>query len=285
MSGSPRKIDSFLSTICQYFSENVKGSVQFLLNLPSPISFFIVSAITTFFALAGLYLVRRKYSADVLKENHEVAAIIFNAFGLFYGVLLAFVVFVTWSGYDDATKNLQLESNEVADIFHITTVFPDPAGEMIRQTLREYVTSVYNDELQRMSQGEISLHSNQAMLKLLTTFYQLDEKAFLNRETYAEALKRLNNLAEYRRLRIFAGNDTVPPVIWLVLLVGSVISISYTYFFGMKNIRAQYLIAASLTVTITMILFLIYVLDHPFTGTSRVSVEPLKQVMTIMQNG
>jgi uncharacterized protein DUF4239 len=258
--------------------------LDYLLNLPPPVSFFIVSAITTLFALAGLYLVRRKYSAEVLKENHEVAAIIFNAFGLFYGVLLAFVVFVTWSGYDDATKNLQLESNEVADIFHLTTEFPEPAGEAMRQTLLEYVSSVYNDELKRMSQGEISLHSNEAMLKLITTFYQLDEKAVPNREIYAEALKRLNNLAEYRRLRIFAGNDTVPPVIWLVLLVGSVISISYTYFFGMKNIRAQYLIAASLTVTITMILFLIYVLDHPFTGTSRVSAEPLKQVMQILKN-
>jgi drug/metabolite transporter (DMT)-like permease len=75
----------------------------------------------------------------------------------------------------------------------------------------------------------------------------------------------------------------VPPVVWLVLLVGSVISISYTYFFGMKNIRAQYLIAASLTVTITMILFLIYVLDHPFTGASKVSAEPLKDVIEIMQ--
>ena len=74
--------------------------MQFLLQLPPPVSFFIVSAITTFFSLAGLYLVRRKYSAEVLKENHEVAAIIFNAFGLFYGVMVAFVVFVTWGGYE-----------------------------------------------------------------------------------------------------------------------------------------------------------------------------------------
>ena len=72
--------------------------MQFLLNLPSPVSFFIVSAITTSFALFGVHLVRKKYSADVLTENHEVAAIIFNAFGLFYGVMVAFVVFVTWSG-------------------------------------------------------------------------------------------------------------------------------------------------------------------------------------------
>src|SRR5690242_21793087 len=112
--------------------------MRFLLQLPPPVSFFIVCGITTFASLVGLSLVRKKYSADVLKENHEVAAIIFNAFGLFYGVLLAFVVFVTWNGYDDATKNLQLEANEVADIFHITTVFPNPAGETIRQTLKDY---------------------------------------------------------------------------------------------------------------------------------------------------
>ena len=117
----------FSRQFINFLARSYAGLCNFLLNLPPPISFFIVSAITTSFALAGLYLVRKKYSADVLKENHEVAAIIFNAFGLFYGVLLAFVVFVTWSGYDDATKNLQLEANEVADIFHITQVFPDPA--------------------------------------------------------------------------------------------------------------------------------------------------------------
>jgi drug/metabolite transporter (DMT)-like permease len=104
-----------------------------------------------------------------------------------------------------------------------------------------------------------------------------------NRELYAESLRRLNNMAQYRRMRIFAGNDTVPPVIWLVLLVGGVFAVSYTFFFGMKNIRAQYLITASLTVTVTSILFLIYVLDHPFTGTSRVSLDPLREAMVTMQ--
>ena len=73
----------------------------FLLNWPWPLSFFLVSAVTTAVAVAGLYLVRKKYPADILKEHHEVAAIIFNAFGVLYAVVVAFVVFVTWSGYDE----------------------------------------------------------------------------------------------------------------------------------------------------------------------------------------
>ena len=259
--------------------------MQFLLNLPPPISFFIVSAVTAAFALFGLHFVRKKYSADVLKENHEVAAIIFNAFGLFYGVMVAFVVFVTWSGFSDATKNLQMEASEALDIFHSAAAFPPPANQIIQQGLRDYVASVYSDELQRMSHGDISLHFGGAHSKLAILFYQMDENAIPNRELYAESLHCLNNLAQYRRLRIFAGNNTVPPVIWLVLLAGGLMTVLYTYFFGMKNIKAQYLITASLTVTITLILFLIYVLDHPFTGTSKVSTEPLRQVLEIMQKG
>jgi uncharacterized membrane protein len=111
----------------------------------------------------------------------------------------------------------------------------------------------------------------------------MDEKSIPNKELYAESVKRLNNLAQYRRLRIFAGNNAVPPVIWLVLLVGGAITVSYAFFFGMKNIKAQYTMTTALTVTITLILFLIYILDHPFTGTSKVSMEPLKEVMETMQ--
>ena len=196
--------------------------MRFLLQLSPPVSFFIVSAITTFFSLAGLYLVRRKYSAEVLKENHEVAAIIFNAFGLFFGVLVAFVVFVTWTGYDEATKSLQMEASEALDLFHNAAAFPDSPKKIMQQGVRDYVAEVYNDEVPRMSDGDISLTIGGAHTTLRLLFSQVDTNSIPNRELYAESLRGLNNLAQYRRMRIFAGNDTVPPVIWLVLLVGGV---------------------------------------------------------------
>ncbi|PWT79172.1 MAG: hypothetical protein C5B58_14175, partial [Acidobacteria bacterium] len=184
--------------------------MQFLLDWPIPLSFLAVSVVAASVVLAGLYLVRKKYPTEVLKENHEVAAIIFNAFGLFYGVMVAFVVFITWSGYSDATKNLEMEANELDDIFHSANAFPDPVSKTIKQALMDYVTAVKDDELKRMSNGEVTLHSSGALPRLMTIFYQLDEKSIPNKALYTETLKRLNDLAEYRRLRIFANNDTVP---------------------------------------------------------------------------
>src|SRR5438445_7961979 len=159
--------------------------MRFLLNLPPPVSFFIVSAITAFFALTGVHLVRKKYSADVLKENHEVAAIIFNAFGLFYGVMVAFVVFVTWTGYDEATKNLQLESSEALDIFHSAEAFPDPAKKIIQQGVKDYIASVYNDEVPKMAQGDISLYSGGAHATLRGLFSHGAANSIPNGRLYA----------------------------------------------------------------------------------------------------
>ncbi len=257
--------------------------MEFLLNWPWALSFFFVSAVTTTIAVLGLYLVRKKYPADVLKENHEVAAIIFNAFGVLYAVVVAFVVFVTWNGYDEATKNLQLEASQVLDIFHSAKAFPDPASKIIQDGLISYTNSVHNDELRRMAGGDIGIYSTDSLRNLIAVFDGMNDKSLPNRELYMESLRRLSNLAEYRRLRIFAGNDTVPPMVWLILLVGGLITVSYTYFFGVRNIRGQYIMTSALTIMISLILFLVYVLDHPFTGTGRVSARPFSEAMELMQ--
>src|SRR5436190_20946325 len=125
--------------------------MQFLLNLPSILSVLLVCAGTAGFAIGGLYLVRKRYAEEVLKENHEVAAIIFNAFGVLYAVVVAFVVFVTWNGYDEATKNLELEASQAIDLFHSAKAFPNPASKVIQDGLIDYTNSVQNDELRRMA--------------------------------------------------------------------------------------------------------------------------------------
>ena len=257
--------------------------MQFLLNWPWALSCFCVSFVTTAVAVAGLYVVRKRFPADVLKENHEVAAIIFNAFGVLYAVVVAFVVFVTWNGYDEATKNLQLEASQVIDLFHSAKAFPDPASRVIQDGLISYTNSVHHDELRRMAEGDISIYSAGALRNLLAVFDTMEDKSIPNRELYMESLRRLNNLAEYRRLRIFAGNDTVPPIMWLIMLLGGVITVLYTYYFGVRNIRAQYGMTSALTIMISLILFVVYVLDHPFTGSGRVSAKPYDEAMELMQ--
>ena len=69
----------------------------------------------------------------------------------------------------------------------------------------------------------------------------------------------------------------------MAMLVGGVIMVLYTYFFGVRNIRAQYSMTSALTIMISLILFVVYVLDHPFTGTGKVSARPFSEAMELMK--
>src|SRR6266542_2329802 len=91
--------------------------MKFLLSIHPAISFAAVPMVCVLFAILGLISVRRKFHEEILKQNHEVAGFIFNAFGLLYAVLVAFVVFATWGSYDAAKKNIEMEVNKVADLF------------------------------------------------------------------------------------------------------------------------------------------------------------------------
>ena len=91
--------------------------------------------------------------------------------------MLAFVVFVTWSGYSDATKDLQMEANLADDLFHIAQSFQEPARTVMQKGLLDYLTLVQNDELQRMAEGDIAdLFLYRKMSGLIESFYHVDEK-------------------------------------------------------------------------------------------------------------
>ena len=180
-------------------------------------------------------------------------------------------------------KKPAIEASQVIDIFHSAHAFPGPASKVIKDGLISYANSVHDDELRRMAGGDISVLSTGPLRDLIAVFDSMEDKSLPNRELYMESLRRLNNLAEYRRLRIFAGNNTVPPMIWLILLAGGLITVLYTYFFGVRNVRAQCIMTSALTIMISLILFLVYVLDHPFTGTGRVSARPFSEAMELMQ--
>jgi hypothetical protein len=58
--------------------------MHLLLALPTALSFLIVALAAVALALSGLTVVRRRFSPESLRQNHEVAAVIFSAFGWFY---------------------------------------------------------------------------------------------------------------------------------------------------------------------------------------------------------
>ena len=86
-------------------------------------------------SVSGLLFVRRYANINWLKQHHEVASYFFLMVGTLYSVLVAFAIFVVWSGFKDADSNLQHEATEVADLSRLSVNMPDPVRRAVSNAL------------------------------------------------------------------------------------------------------------------------------------------------------
>jgi hypothetical protein len=93
---------------------------------------------------------------------------------------------------------------------------------------------------------------------------------------YAESLKHLNELSNYRRIRLFTSRGTVPPTLWYLLCSGGIVLVCFTYFFGHESLRAQAAMTAALAGILAFSLFLIDAYDSPYSGAARVAPAPFQ---------
>ena len=94
---------------------------------------------------------------------------------------------------------------------------------------------------------------------------------------YIETLDQLHALGDARRERLLAAGEGLPTILWVVLIGGGVITIAFTYLFGLESTAVHTLMVAALAIVLSLSLFSIAALDHPFRGDVRIHPEALEQ--------
>lgn len=257
--------------------------MKFLLEWHPAAAIILLCAVSITLSYFGLKLVRKRYSADMLRDNHEAGGFIFNAFGLIYAVLIAFVVFVTWTEYDNSIKNVDSEAIKIADLINDSRAFPEEVRIQVLHEIEEYLKNVKDDEWPLLSEGKVSEKARSSYQRMFEVYSGADASKMKNLPLYQESLKHLNDLSERRRTRVFDSRNDIPGVIWSVLLIGGVLMVVYTFFFSMKKFAAQFLMTAALASIITIILYMIYILDHPFIGYTKITTEAYDYVLMLIK--
>ena len=75
------------------------------------------------------------------------------------------------------------------------------------------------------------------------------------------------------------AEESLPAVLWIVLIVGGIVAVGFAYLFGMQNTWAHALMVGSLAGVISLVLFTIAAMDNPFSGAARVGPEAFELVL------
>jgi hypothetical protein len=234
-------------------------------------------------AVAGFWLVRRRVPLEVLQEHHEVAGIAFAVLGGLYGIILAFVLVASWERFEAARANVELEANALGDLHFHADGYDEPTRSQLRGAVMDYLHSVLADEWKTMRDGEPSDATRQLYYAAWNSVLTSRPSQSWEVALYQSTLQKLDDLGDARRHRLLYVHTGLPPILWYFLVVFGAVTIAFTYFFGMRNARAQAMITVALAATIACTLMLIDETQTPFAGAMRVSSRPYRLVEKMIQ--
>ncbi len=242
-------------------------------------------------AVVGLTIVQRLVPATTRKEYNDVAGFIYAALGVIYAVLLALVVIAVWEEFGRARVTVESEANALAEISWLAYSLPEPEGPHLQELARSYAEEVVDGEWPLMEQGRTpSMEHTQATPQgwvliddIRATLQGYEPRTESEQELYAQGLDQVQRLADARRTRLVQAEESIPTVLWVVLVAGGIVAVGFTYLFGLEHTESHALMVASLAGVIALVLFTIGVMDHPFSGGARIEPGAFELVLNRLE--
>jgi hypothetical protein len=250
-----------------------------LTALPLWLAFLLLVVVPTAIAMSGPVVVRRLVRLDRLRTNNEVAGFKFATVGVIYAVLLAFVIIVVWEKFNAAENDVAREASATATVYRLSEGLNTERRAAVRSAVTAYLNDVINKDWPAMERGTGNPDVTNALTSVYTTVLNSRADDRSNEFLLTEILRQLDSISLTRRTLLVSADGNVPDILWFVLFGGAIITVSYTFFFGTPNLRAQSLMTGALAAVVFSGLLTAVVIDHPFAGNVRVAPEPLVHVL------
>jgi Protein of unknown function (DUF4239) len=230
-------------------------------------------------AVAGLAVVQRLVPLPIREAHNDATGVIYAALYVMFGVTVGFSLFLVWQQYDAAQKSAESEAATVEALYGLAGSFPEPERGRVQDLAASYARAVVEEEWPLMREGRTSPRAAALADELRESIQDFEPSTEAEQALRSEGLTQLDDLDEYRALRLLEVREGLPPILWIVLVVGGVITVAFTYLFGMKIPWLHMLAVAALTVIVTLIIYTIAVLDYPFNGDLRVGPDAFELVL------
>jgi hypothetical protein len=231
-------------------------------------------------AIGGLILVKRFVPSETREQHNDVAGFIYAVVGIVYAVLLALVVIAAWEEHEAAKETVDSEANELAEVFWLAHRLPDSEGRRLQELARSYARVVVDEEWPLMSrEGRASPRAWELLDDMRLEVQELEVNTQADQVLYTQGLERIHDLADARRMRLVEADEGIPAILWVALTVGAVVTVGFTYLFGLQNTWAHTMMVAALAGVIVLVLFTIGALEYPFSGGARIGPEAFELVL------
>lgn len=235
-------------------------------------------------SIIGLLLVRKYCHLERLRQCHEVGGYLLSVVGTMYAVLLGLVVVDAMTKFQEARQVVETEANSLADVFILSECFDKEKALTVRKLCEKYVTEVVEGEWPSMAKGKINHEARRIAIKMMREVSSFEPVTENQKAVYPLLLQEACQVWDNRRARTNFAQYGIPNVEWFVLILGGVVTVVFTYFFGIESLAAQILMTTMVSLLISLNVYLVVLFGSPFSGDLQVSADALKLDQKIFEN-
>jgi Protein of unknown function (DUF4239) len=221
-------------------------------------------------------LVRRIFSAQALRQAHDVTGNLMAIVGGFYAVLLGMIVVDSLVRFEKALDGVQAESNCVADIFLLAKQLPEPYRSDLRGRCREYVHEVVEHEWPLMKKGQVSMEARREAVAISQCLDEFEPSAESEKAVYPIIIGLTQELWHQRRDRANTVEYGMSGIEWFVLVTGCIITVFFVGLFAVESHQLQLLVTGLTTLVISLNIYLVFLFGYPFSGECTVTDRPFR---------
>lgn len=251
-----------------------------LFDLPLVITGPAIIASLCAFAIGGLLLVRRLVlpRLRIHVADSEFSGALVQSVMVFYGLAAGLIAVSVFQTYSDVSKDVSFEATALAALYRDVSTYPEPIRADLQERIREYTHYVIHEAWPLQRQGKVPGGGVERMNGFQTALVAFEPTTKGQEIQHAETLAAYNRMIQARRMRLDAVRTRLPGVMWAVILLGAIISMTSTFFFKVADARLHTILVTLLATFIGLVIFMIFALDRPFRGDLGLGPEPYQLV-------
>ena len=240
---------------------------------------FLIVLASVVVAVAGLLLTQRLIPLSIRERHNDTTGIIYAALYVMFGVTLGFSLYLVWQQYNTSRQIVHSEAAAVEQVYNLAESFPESRRDQVQELAVSYAEGALDEEWSLMRNGRSSPRIGTLLTELRRSVQDYEPQTDAQDALYAAALAAVDELEDNREFRLVALNEGIPYIVWVVVVVGGVLTVGFTYLFGMESVRLHAVAVAGLTILVSLILHAIGVLDYPFNSGVRVEPDAFEHVL------
>ncbi|OHX15772.1 hypothetical protein BI343_17540 [Chromobacterium amazonense] len=217
-------------------------------------------------------------------DKNDELGIIIAVVGVFYGLIIAALLMRAIAHFDIATEAVEQESRLSVALYRVAENGDTNLAARIKQPLLNYLNTIVVKEAPLQMSGQTLPVGTPELAQVSAALRGFQPATPRQVAAQQQASQQLEMLYAARHARLCHQEMTVPPEAWAISLIGEILIILLAWLMHFSRPALQFVMIATLAVSISITLAVILIYDTPYDGDISAQFDAYSQAMTAIAN-